>query len=67
VTKGTLFYRLRTNPQTAMCVIVLLAYGCPLPAIVKAFGLYERTAAVATIWSGRGKKPKFGFCLPTAG
>lgn len=43
VTKGTLFYRLRTDPKIVMCVIVLLANGCPLPAIVKAFGLDERT------------------------
>lgn len=42
-TKGTLFYRLRTNPEIVMCVIVLLAYGCPIQAIVKAFLLDERT------------------------
>jgi len=41
--KGTIFYRLRTNPETVMCVIVLLAYGCPIQAIVKAFLLDERT------------------------
>jgi len=42
-TKGTIFYRLRTDPQMVMWVIVLLAYGCPIQAIVKAFGLDERT------------------------
>jgi transposase-like protein len=42
-TKGTIFYRLRTNPVTVMIVITLLAYGCPIQAIVKAFGLDERT------------------------
>jgi transposase-like protein len=42
-TKGTIFYRLRTSPQIVMCVIVLLAYGCPILAIVKAFLLDERT------------------------
>lgn len=42
-TKGTLFYRLRTNPEIVMCVLVLLAYGCPIQAIVKAFLLDERT------------------------
>ena len=41
--KGTIFYRLRTNPETMMCAIVLLAYGCPIQAIVKAFLLDERT------------------------
>ncbi len=28
-----------------VCVITLLAYGCPIPAIVAAFGLDERTVA----------------------
>jgi len=42
-TRGTIFYRLRTNPEIVMCVIVLLAYGCPIQAIVKAFLLDERT------------------------
>jgi transposase-like protein len=42
-TRGTIFYRLRSDPQLVMWVIVLLAYGCPIQAIVKAFGLDERT------------------------
>ena len=42
-TAGTIFYRLRSDPQLVMWVIILLAYGCPLQAIVKAFGLDERT------------------------
>lgn len=41
--KGTVFYRLRHDPEIVMCVIILLAYGCPLQAIVKAFDLDERT------------------------
>jgi transposase-like protein len=41
--KGTIFYRLRTSPEIVMWVIVLLAYGCPIQAIVKAFLLDERT------------------------
>ena len=51
-TKGTLFYRLRTNPEIVMWVIVLLAYGCPIQAIVKAPGTqrcvqsFRRTAAL---------------------
>ena len=36
-TKGTLFYRLRTDAVTVMIVITLMAYGCPVPAIVKAY------------------------------
>jgi transposase-like protein len=41
--KGTIFYRLRHDPKIVLCVIILLAYGCPLQAIVKAFDLDERT------------------------
>ena len=42
-TRGSIFYRLRSDPQLVMWVMVLLAYGCPVQAIVKAFGLDERT------------------------
>ena len=43
VTKGTIFYRLRTDPKIVMQVVILLAYGCPVQAIVQAFELDERT------------------------
>jgi len=43
--KGTIFYRLRHDPKIVMCVMILLAYGCPVQAIVKAFGLDERTVS----------------------
>lgn len=43
VTKGTIFYRLRHASELVMQVIVLMANGCPVQAIVKAFGLDERT------------------------
>lgn len=42
-TKGSIFYRLRHAPELVIQVLVLLAYGCPIQAIVKAFGLDERT------------------------
>jgi transposase-like protein len=45
ITTGTIFYRLRSDAQLVMWVIVLLAYGCPMQAIVKAFGLDERTVS----------------------
>ncbi len=54
VTKGTLFYRLRTDPKTVMCVIVLMAYGCPPQAIVKAFGFDERT--IKKWWQRAGQQ-----------
>ncbi len=50
--KGTIFYRLRTDPITVMLVLTLLAYGCPLQAIVKAFGFDERT--VKNWWQRAG-------------
>ncbi|MCP4490604.1 MAG: IS1 family transposase [Gammaproteobacteria bacterium] len=53
VTKGTIFYRLKTSPVTVMVVITLLAYGCPLKAIVAAFGFDERT--VKNWWRRAGK------------
>jgi transposase-like protein/IS1 family transposase len=52
-TKGSIFYRLRTSAETVMLVITLLAYGCPLQAIVKAFGFDERT--VRDWWQRAGK------------
>lgn len=42
-TTGTIFYRLHHAPEVVIQVITLLAYGCPVQAIVKAFGLDERT------------------------
>jgi transposase-like protein len=42
-TKGTPFYRLRTAADLVTVVLVLLCHGCPLQAIVAAFGLDERT------------------------
>jgi transposase-like protein/IS1 family transposase len=44
-TKGTAFYRLRTSAETVSLVVMLLAHGCPLQAIVVAFGYDERTVA----------------------
>ena len=51
--KGTIFYRLRSDPQIVLWVIILMAYGCPVQAIVKAFGLDERTVSD---WHGRAGK-----------
>ncbi len=42
-TKGTPFYHLRTDLEQVTLVLALLAYGCPVCAIVFAFGLDERT------------------------
>jgi transposase-like protein len=50
---GTVFYRLRTSAETVGLVVTLLAHGCPLPAIVAAFGFDERTVAAWWARSGR--------------
>jgi len=52
-TKGTAFYRLRTPTETVSLVLTLLAHGCPLQAIVVAFGFDERTVAAWGTRAGR--------------
>jgi transposase-like protein/IS1 family transposase len=44
-TKGTALYRLRTSAESVSLVVTLMAHGCPLQAIVVAFGYDERTVA----------------------
>ena len=44
-TTGTVFYRLHTVAETVSLVVTLLAHGCPVQAIVAAFGFDERTVA----------------------
>jgi transposase-like protein/IS1 family transposase len=43
--EGTLFAGLRKPTELIVTVVTLLAYGCPVQAIVHAFGLDERTVA----------------------
>jgi transposase-like protein len=44
-TTGTPFYRLRQTVDLVTIVLALLTHGCPVQAIVAAFGLDERTVA----------------------
>src|SRR3954447_17498464 len=44
-TTGTPLYRLKQPLDLVLLVVALLAYGCPIPALVAAFGLDERTIA----------------------
>ncbi len=44
-TTGTPLYALKTRTEVVVIVLTLLAYGCPVPAIVAAYGLDERTVA----------------------
>src|SRR3954471_6962599 len=44
-TRDTPFYRLKRSADLVTIVITLLCHGCPVQAIVAAFGLDERTVA----------------------
>src|SRR5688572_33184087 len=46
-TVGTALHRLRTARDEVVLVVTLLAYGCPVQAIVAALGVDERTVALA--------------------
>jgi transposase-like protein len=52
-THGTVFYRLRTSADLVTLIITLLAHGCPVQAIVVAFGVDERTVAAWGARAGR--------------
>ncbi len=45
ITELTPFYALKSDPALVTIVITLLAWGCPVQAIVKACELDERTVA----------------------
>jgi transposase-like protein/IS1 family transposase len=51
--QGSAFYRLRHSPEEVSQVLTLLGFGCPIVAIVMAFGLDERTVVN---WQKRGAK-----------
>src|SRR5262245_54206297 len=53
-TTGTALYRLRTAAETVPLIVTLIAHGCPLQAIVVAFGFDERT--VAAWWAQAGRQ-----------
>jgi transposase-like protein len=52
-TKDTPFFRLRTAADVVTTVLTLLSHGCPIQAIVAAFGLDERTVAAWLVRAGR--------------
>ena len=52
-TYGTVFYRLRTAGDLVALILTLLAHGCPVQAIVAAFGFDERTVAAWRTRAGR--------------
>lgn len=52
-TKGTIFYQLQYPIWVVVLVVTLLAYGCPVQAIVMAFKIDERTV---TSWLEKAGK-----------
>lgn len=52
-TKGTVFYRRKKTPEMITCVVTLLAFGCPVQAIVRAFKWDERTVRSLQEQAGR--------------
>jgi transposase-like protein len=52
-TKGTPFYRLRTTADLVTAVLTLMGHGCPLQAIVAAFGVDERTVTAWLLRAGQ--------------
>jgi transposase-like protein len=57
-TKGTPFYRLHTAVDLVPIVLTLLCHGCPLHAVVAAFGLDERTVAAWLARAGQHGQPR---------
>ena len=51
--RGTMFEGLCTSTELVVIVVTLLAFGCPVQAIVQAYGLDERTVAS---WCERAAK-----------
>jgi transposase-like protein len=56
-TKGTPFYRWPTAMDLVTLVLTRLCHGCPIHAMVAAFGLDERTVAAWLARAGRHGQP----------
>ena len=55
-TKGTPLYGLKYPLWQVVIVLTLLAFGCPVPAIVAAFGVDERTVATLAEQGGPARQ-----------
>ena len=62
-TKGTPFYRLHTAVDLVTIVLTLLSHGGPIPAIVAALGLDERTVVA---WWAAGDGGRWPWQCPPA-
>jgi transposase-like protein len=49
---GTLFHRRRTDEATIVCIVTLVAHGCPIPAVEAAYGVQRQTVAAWTDAAG---------------
>lgn len=65
-TTNTLFYNLKSDHDLVVQAIALLAYGCPVQAIVAAFGIDERTVALWLRKAGRHCKQVRASTPPTS-
>jgi transposase-like protein len=63
-TRGTPFYRKRTAHDVITLVLTLLTHGCPLQAIVAAFGFDERTVAQWHAQAGQHGQQLHGHVVP---
>ncbi len=54
--RGTMLEGLRKPTEVIIIVVTLLAYGCPIQAVVQAFGLDERTVAAWRDRAGQQSK-----------
>lgn len=53
ITHGTVLYGLKKPHELVIIVVALLAYGCPVQAIVAAYGLDERTVRAWLLKAGK--------------
>src|SRR5258708_35375124 len=56
--QGTMMEGLRTDEETITKVVTLVAYGCPIQAIVHSFGMDERPVAA---WQNRHRRRFHGL------
>ena len=65
--QGTVFYRLRTSAETVVLVVTLLAHGCPVQAIVAAFGFdgAYRRGVVGPLGPSRPDRARVSGRAPT--
>jgi transposase-like protein len=72
--RGTMFEGLRTASELIVIVVTLLAFGCPVQAIVQAYGLDERTVArlsrsrweAVSTRASRHRRARTARCSPRA-